>query len=149
MQPTTTNEFLDALKTRLNCRSDYALAKALGVTSVSMMRWRGGGAFNDKNAMHVAKLLELPPAYVLACMGAQRADEDMESSGVWRHIADTFLHRVALWLACLALGFTGFLTAAPARAADFSDGQYYTLCEVSLRRSKRPARRASQKRRHF
>lgn len=120
MQPTTTNEFLDALKLRLNCRSDYALAKALGVTSVSMMRWRAGGAFNDKNAMHVAKLLDLPPAYVLACMGAQRAEEDMESSGVWRQIADVFLHKVALWVAVSLLGFTVFLNAPANAAADFS-----------------------------
>lgn len=112
MQPTTTQDFLDALKFRLNLRSDYACAKLLGVTTVTMMRWRAGGSFNDSNAMHVADLLKLPRAYVLACMGAQRA-EDTESSGVWRQIADVFRDKVALW-ACTAL--LGFMVLASDRA---------------------------------
>lgn len=126
MQPTTTNEFLDAVKTRLNLRSDYALIKALGVTQMSITRWRGGGAFNDANAIRVADLLDLPREYVLACMGAQRA-EDTESSGVWRHIADAFAHRVALWLAVSLVGIQ-LLTPSPASAFsgfDLRNNVYY------------------------
>lgn len=113
----TTQDFLDALKIRLNLRSDYALGKHMGVTSMTMSRWRAGGAFSDDNAIRVADLLEIPRAYVIACMGAQNSEPDTESSGVWRQIADAFRDKVALWLAAIALSSLGFFGAAPSDAA--------------------------------
>ncbi len=104
----TTESLLDALKTRLSLRSDYALAKYLGVTTVSMARWRAGGSLSDENAIRVADLLKMPRAYVLACMAAQRSESDSESSGVWRQIAESFRDKVALLALCATLGITGY-----------------------------------------
>lgn len=116
----TTQSLMDALKKKLNLRSDYALAKYLGVTGVTMMRWREGKSLNDENAIRVAKLLDMPPAYVLACMGALRTDEGTEASGIWRQIADAFHHTVALWVVASLLGFSVF-SSDSAHADGFFD----------------------------
>lgn len=104
----TTQTLLDQLKLKLSLRSDYALAKYLGVTTVTLGRWRTGGSFSDENAIRVADLLNLPRPYVVACMHAQSADEDTESSGVWRQIADTFKEKAAVSALLAALCFSGF-----------------------------------------
>jgi hypothetical protein len=122
----TTPDFLDALKLKLKLPSDYAVGKHLGVTSMTMSRWRAGGALSDENARRVADLLEMPRAYVLACMAAQRSD-DPESSGTWRQIADTFKDKVAVIALLATLGFTGFAANEPVAAAATSSAQEYIL----------------------
>jgi hypothetical protein len=114
----TTLSLIDEVIALHHLRSDYALAKFLNVTPMTVTRWRGGGHMSDEMAVKVAHVLSLPPAYVLACMGAQRAEAGTESSGTWRQIADAFRDKVALALLITALGFTGFPsdslgTAAP------------------------------------
>ncbi len=115
----TTRSLLDALKIKLNLRSDYALAKYLGVTTVTMSRWREGKNFGDGNAVRVADLLGLSRAYVVACMHAQSAEQDTETSGVWRQIADVFRDKVALWACATLLGFAAFFQSQSVSAADF------------------------------
>lgn len=123
----TTESLLDQLKIKLNLRSDYALAKHLNVTGVTMLRWREGKGMSDVNALRVADLLKLPRAYVLACMHAQGAEKNTDTSGVWRQIADTFRERVSLWVIALALCFTGFLshTAQAGDAFELRNNVYY------------------------
>jgi hypothetical protein len=123
----TTKTLLDAVKAALSLRSDYALAKFLGVTQPTVYRWREGGTLNDENAIRIADLLKISRAYVLACMAAERAPQDTESSGVWRQIAGAFRDKVALWLCALALCFTGFLSesAHAAGAFELRENVYY------------------------
>lgn len=72
--PSTTNEFLDALKSLNNQASDYKLAQILEVKNPSAYKWRAGKSFfDDLTCEKVAKLLNLPLPYVLACVHAERA----------------------------------------------------------------------------
>lgn len=136
----TTQTLLDALKNKLQLRSDYALAKYLGVTGVTMLRWREGKGMSDANAVRVAKLLEMEPAYVLACMGAQSCEPGSEESGVWRQIAGAFHHTVALWLLAGACLFTGILSSAPGLALTLGFDNCI-LCKVSRRVPGRPSQK--------
>jgi len=104
MQPRTTTEFLDAIKAKFSLRSEYALVKHLGVTQVTVIRWRTGGCMNDAHAIKVADILGLQRAYVLACTRLEKA-KDTESSGTWRQIADTFATPVMLPAVILSLVF--------------------------------------------
>jgi transcriptional regulator with XRE-family HTH domain len=68
-----TNEFLDAVRARLNLTSDYQLAKALKVTRSQVSYYRSrGDVLSDEMAVKTAELLQIDPAYVLTCMSAER-----------------------------------------------------------------------------
>lgn len=86
----TTIEFLDALKTRYDLPSDYALAKFLGVTKASISYYRNRKSFfDDSVAEHVAKLLKIDTGYVIACVHSERARKESEKA-IWQRIADRF-----------------------------------------------------------
>jgi hypothetical protein len=129
MQPKTTAELLEAIRAKYSLRSDYALMKFMGVTQGSVIRWKSGGCFNDEHAVEVARLLELPPAYVLACVNLERA-KGSRAANVWRQIADTFAAPVMLWLACLTLGFSLFLSSSANAGASFPavNNIHYAKC---------------------
>lgn len=120
----TVKSLIDGVRAKHQLRSDYALAKFLGVTTVTVQRWRLGRSMTDENAIRFAKLLDLSPAYVLASlhaeaagMGSQGQKIDSEASGVWRQIADMLKSQVALWLG-VSLGtlFLSFQLVSPAQA---------------------------------
>lgn len=85
--PTKTLEFLDLLKARRGW-TDYRLAKELGwhQTTVSKYR-RTGRTLSGEHALQIARELEMPEAYVLACVEAERTPE-ADVARVWRAIAD-------------------------------------------------------------
>lgn len=86
----TTVEFLDAVKASKSVPSDYALAPVLGVTRSQISRFRNGKDYlGDSTAIRVAELLELPPAFVVACVHAERSKEKAEFS-LWQGIAARF-----------------------------------------------------------
>lgn len=70
----STVELLDLVKHSLGLKSDYALAKRLGVTGalISMHRSNPFGMSNDL-ALKCAAILKYDPAYVLLCVNAERA----------------------------------------------------------------------------
>src|SRR5574340_1031905 len=85
---TTTNEFLDLVKTRYGLKSDYALAGKLGITRSMVSGYRRGkSAFGDEMAVRVADLLELSPGYVLACIEAERSQIPAIRKA-WENLAD-------------------------------------------------------------
>lgn len=126
----TTAELLDMLMARYTCRSDYALAKLLGVTTMTVTRWRMGGTFSDHNALKIADMLKMPRAYIIACMGGQRAEPNTEESGVWRQIAGHFRETVSLWLIVFALGFGSFFYNSSEAHSLFADANniHYAKC---------------------
>lgn len=135
----TTRSLLDKLKIALNLRSDYALAKYLGVTTVTMSRWREGKNLSDENCIRIADILKLPRPYVIACMHAQSAKSDTETPAVWRQIADMFRDRVALWIIALALCFTGFSSNSvhAAGALELRNNVYYGKWRLRRRTASR------------
>ena len=83
----TTLEFLDAVKTKHGLPSDYALSIKLDLTRSSISRFKLGKDFlGDETAMKVAHLLDLDPAYVVACIHAERAKKPAEKQ-LWERMA--------------------------------------------------------------
>lgn len=86
----TTVVFLERLRSRLGGVSDYKLALALGVKTTTVTNYlKRGRTMDDKVAIKVADALEISPAYVVACVHAERA-EDGESTRLWTEIAAKF-----------------------------------------------------------
>lgn len=78
-----TGEFLDAVKARHALPSDYALAKRLGWTPQRISGYRTKyRELDDDGCIQIAAELELPPAYVMACIAAERA-KDAEIKRHW------------------------------------------------------------------
>ena len=114
----TTIQFLDALKTRNGGASDYAIAKILGVTQHTVSNWRVGKDFlGDSTAIRVATLLEIDPAYVVACAHAERSKKDDERA-VWQSI----MQRLGGAAAALVLGLGVSGAPAPAQAEETTPG---------------------------
>jgi transcriptional regulator with XRE-family HTH domain len=102
----TSVEFLDEIKQRNGLRSDYALAKHLGVRVQLISNYRNKRSFPDEvMACRLADELGLPRGYVLAMVAAERAErgENGDLADTWRSLAKKM--RVTALL--------GFLTLAP------------------------------------
>lgn len=109
----TTCGFLDAIKTRHSLPSDYALAKALGITHQMVSGYRAGKVFlGDSTAIQVGKLLEIDPAIVTAAAHLERAKKDDEKA-VWNSI----LEKLGGLAALVLIGIGGLTAAPPAQAS--------------------------------
>ncbi|MBD2941312.1 DUF3693 domain-containing protein [Burkholderia pseudomallei] len=79
----TTVEYLDAIKVRLDLPSDYAVAKALGLTRAAVSKQRlGHSVFDDTTALRVAEILGVDPMEVISAANAERA-RDEETRRLW------------------------------------------------------------------
>ncbi|WP_186113239.1 helix-turn-helix transcriptional regulator [Burkholderia gladioli] len=86
----TTIEWLDAAKARLDLQSDYAAAKALGVTRSTISGYRTGrSVFDEKTCIRVAEILGIDPLEVIASARVESA-KDAETRGVWMHALEIF-----------------------------------------------------------
>jgi len=85
-----TLEYLAACKTRLGIESDYALAKALGISQQAVSSYRAGNSkINDDVALTVAEILGINPLQVIAAANAERAKTE-EQKARWLGIVDKF-----------------------------------------------------------
>lgn len=85
-----TVEYLQQAKRRLGIESDYALAKAMGITRSGMSALSNGKTtMSDETALKMAKILELHPAIVLADMHAER-EKDPAIRAVWVSVMAKF-----------------------------------------------------------
>lgn len=83
----TTADFIDELKLKLELPSDGMLAKKLGIHRQYMSQYRTGKTtFSDEKALLVADLLEIDPAYVIACVHAER-EKNQTIKTIWERIA--------------------------------------------------------------
>ncbi len=129
----TTNDYLDACKSKLGLTSDYQLAKAFEVRQPTISNYRSGRShFDDSMALKVAGILGLPAAQVMAAAHFERSKAE-EERNVWRDIFEKFGGMAA----ALVLGI--YLYVLPvdnvARAAGFSNGEassglfgFFDLC---------------------
>lgn len=84
----TTADFIEALKAKHGLKSNYAVAKFLNQTDTAVARWsKGSVTFSDEMAMHMAELLDFDPAYVVACVHAERAKTEAEKK-LWERISN-------------------------------------------------------------
>lgn len=123
----TTTEFLEGVKATYGLTSDYKLAKFLGISTASISRLMQKKDFlGDENAIKVANLLKIAPAYVLSCVHFERAKK-AEEKAVWQSIIEKFGGLAASVLLGVAL-----FSAAPDFASaqgDFFSKPVYTLYE--------------------
>ena len=54
-------DYVDALRAKLACKSDYELSKRLGLAHNVIGRYRKGGTFDNAMSVRTAELLELDP----------------------------------------------------------------------------------------
>lgn len=110
----TTCDFLDAVKTRFNLPSDYALAAKLGISRAMLSHYRlRHDTFSDSVALTVAKLLEIDPAIMLVNIQAERCRQPVEKA-VWESI----LQKLGGAAAALVLALGVVAPGQDARAAD-------------------------------
>lgn len=85
-----THEYLAAIRTKLGITTDYAIAKALGVTKQAAGRWsKGLSGFDDETCKKVAAILEMHPGIVMLDMHRERAQNE-ETKSLWEEIAAGF-----------------------------------------------------------
>ena len=85
--PTTTDTFLERFKAALQIKTDYRLAKLLGISHTSVLHWRNGRTRpDDLVVIRMARLMHSDPAPIVAELHAERA-KDPESRALWLRIA--------------------------------------------------------------
>lgn len=85
-----TTEFLDSVRQRLDLPSDYALAKALGVTRESVSQLRNGkSSMGIETAMKVGEILQIDGHAVYAMGQIERAKKP-EIADFWKSISEKF-----------------------------------------------------------
>ena len=105
-----TSDYLDALKAHHNKTSDYQIAKLTGFSTQSVSRYRlNKTTFDETASIHVAKLLKIEPAIVLADMNAIRS-KTPEARKVWENLHD----RLTSTAAAVLLGFAVVMVSVPA-----------------------------------
>lgn len=110
----TTIEMVDLLKEKLNVSSDYAVAKALSISTQRMSNYRTGRThFDELMAYKVAILLDMDPAEVVARIHMERAKRP-EDQAAWRQI----LKEMGSAAAVLLIVIGSFFTPAPAQASN-------------------------------
>lgn len=125
------SEYLDAVKKRLDLPSDYAAAKALGVTPSAISKYRlGRASFDDLTCLRVAEILGVDEIEVIAAANAARAN-DPRIRRVWENVWGKATG--ATVTAALAVSILG-LAAAPstARSATRSSDNVISLSYVKL-----------------
>lgn len=93
-QPITVADLLDQIKARGAVQSDYAIAKALGVTTSEVSNWRSGRKFPGKLARFgLAELVGRRPSIVIAEIEICRAwvRRDMARFGAWTDMLATLV----------------------------------------------------------
>lgn len=137
-----TIDFLDAIKRRHHLATDYRLGKFLRWPQgrVSMYR-TGRREFDDASCVQVARALDLPAAYVLACISAARAKND-ETKRAWQDAAKLLKKGAAAVILATVLALAqGARPAEAAGAARQMDDVYI------MRRRARAQGRESRRRR--
>lgn len=87
MKTKTTIDFLDDIKAARRVTSDYAVAKILDTRHSNISNYRNGKSrFDGLMCIKVAHILNVEPAYVMACIEAERA-KDAEVRKVWQKAA--------------------------------------------------------------
>ncbi len=142
----TTADFLDDARAKLGLSSDGQLARYMGWKPQQLTPWRQKRVtFNDETVLRIARVLEIEPYYIAACMKAQQA-KTPKARNLWAEIAGKLA-------ACfiLAVGLTG--TPAPGHARfdiTTSAGQFAPtgtnlyICDKRRRRQERTPGRWKQ-----
>lgn len=116
------NELLDLAKTKANLKSDYALAKVLGIKTGQMSEYRTGKRHpGNEEAVKLATLAGLDEIRVIAEIEMRTANTEKKKE-FWRQYIE--LRGLAPCLAMTALAATIMLTPTHADASILQWGNY-------------------------
>ena len=98
-----TIDFVERLRARNDGCSNYRIAKLLGCSQSVVIRYtKHNGTMDDNYALRMSELLEIDPAYVLACMAAERSS-NVETTRIWERIAEKFIAASLAVVVCMPL----------------------------------------------
>ena len=120
----TSNDFVREIRVlygKKGILSDYALAKLLWLTRQTVSAHKSGSAkaFGDETGQRIAELLDLDPAYVLACRAAERAKRP-DVRATWQRGAEQFeqvKHAARVAMLLILLGTVNLAAPPDAQAA--------------------------------
>ncbi|SOE91835.1 Phage related protein [Burkholderia sp. D7] len=116
----TTVDYLDAVKDRLHLPSDYAAAKALGVTRAAVSKYRlGNASFDDTTSLRVAEILDVQPFEVIAAANVERA-RDAATRSLWERAWGKATGAIAVSLIASVVGASA-VAPTPAQASEHSE----------------------------
>jgi DNA-binding transcriptional regulator YdaS (Cro superfamily) len=98
-----TSEYIAAIKQKHAVKSDYAVAKLIGVTPAKVCTWGAGSELpGTLNCMKIAEVLECNPIQVLADIEVERAEKAGREAQAqeWK----TILERVGALVVSLFMG---------------------------------------------
>lgn len=108
------NNLIDQARTRANLPSDYALAKAIGISQSNVTGWRKGKRHpSDEEAVQLATLAGLEEMQVIAAIHYECATTEKKKE-FWKCYLES--RGIAATLGCVALGVSLVLTPEPATA---------------------------------
>lgn len=92
----TSKEFIELVRATTPTKSDYAVAKALGITRSAISSHRIGRSktLDEDAQINVAKILGLELGYVQACINSERAKRP-ETKAVYEQLAASFRRSAA------------------------------------------------------
>jgi transcriptional regulator with XRE-family HTH domain len=129
----STDQYLNEVRDKLDLASDYALAKALGVTRSGISSYRTGRTVpDDLVCARIAQALGVEPMEVIAATNYQRAKND-ESRNLWEGIWGKAVGAIALNLIVCAVGVSVAPTSKAAESGE-NRAQSATLYLMSNRR---------------
>ena len=142
MELMTTVDLLDAVKVLRNLRSDYALAKELGVMPQTISRYRvGGSTLDNEMCFRIAELLSFDVSQVIAWMEAERSAKAHRESDAARW-AERAKRRAGMAAAALRAGGLG----GGSRSAEAANGSNQAVSATDglhiMRTRRRPRRPA-------
>ncbi|MFM0364236.1 hypothetical protein [Paraburkholderia sediminicola] len=124
----TTGEYLDAVKAKLDLPSDYATAKALGVTRAAVSRYRLLQSFPDELiCAKIADILGIEPIEVIAAAQYERS-KDEHARQLWESIWGKVVGAIAPSLIVCAVG----ASVVPSTKAAESGNNVISLSYVKL-----------------
>ena len=125
-----TTDYLDILKTKQGIKSDYAIAKHLGLTRAAVSRYKTKKSFfSDEIAVKVANELDLNVGVVLADIHAER-ETDPVLHNAWVQIARSLSQATAAVFMVVLLGIpTHNAEAGTSISLNSKNLPVYTLCE--------------------
>lgn len=82
-------DYVDSLRVALECHSDYALAKRMGVQQNQIARYRKGGTFDNAMSVRTAEILGIEPLEIIGDMELQRASTDAQRA-TWAKFLERF-----------------------------------------------------------
>ncbi len=109
------NDLLDQAKNRANLPSDYALAKALGISQSNVTGWRKSKRHpSDEEAVQLATLAGLEEMKVIAAIHYETATTEKKRE-FWKCYLES--RGIAATACMIALGVSILITPEPAQAS--------------------------------